>query len=57
MIKSWEITAEVNMDASKMVSVKIKANTERKAVMFAKEKLKKDGYFQVLIRNVKLLEG
>ena len=56
MIKTWEITAEVNMDASKMVSVEIKANTERKAIMFVKEKLKKDGYFQVLIRNVKLLE-
>ena len=41
MIKQWEITAEINMDASRYKTVIVKANTERKARQFAIEKLKK----------------
>ena len=47
MIKQWEITAEINMDASRYKTVIVKANTERKARQFAVEKLKADEAFFV----------
>ena len=47
MIKQWEVTAEINMDASKYKTVTVKANTERKARQFAVKKLKANGAFFV----------
>ena len=47
MIKTWKVTAELNMDASKKKSVIVKANTERKARKFAEEKFKAEGAFFV----------
>lgn len=46
-MKSWKVTAEINMDASKYVSVNVKANTERKAIIIGEEKIKKvyDAFF------------
>lgn len=49
MIKQWEITAEINMDASRYKTVIVKANTERKARQFAIEKLKKMVHFLLQI--------
>ena len=37
-MKNWKVTAEINMDASKYVSVNIKANTKRKAIIIGEEK-------------------
>ena len=45
MIKKWEVTAEVNMDASNYVSIIVSANTKRKAMIIAEEKLKKKYFF------------
>lgn len=47
MIKQWKVTAEINMDASNYKTITIKANTKRKAIQFAVEKLKADGAFFV----------
>lgn len=47
MVKQWEVTAEINMDASNYKTITIKANTERKAKKFAVEKFKADGAFFV----------
>ena len=54
-MKWWEVTAEINMDASNYVTVKIKANTERKARIFAEEKMKREGAFYVTNMTVKPL--
>lgn len=53
MIKQWEVTAEINMDASRYKTVIVKANTERKARQFAVEKLKADGVFFVTNISIK----
>lgn len=53
MIKQWEVTAEINMDASKYKTVTVKANTERKARQFAIKKLKEDGAFFVTNISIK----
>ena len=50
MIKTWEVTAEVNMDASKHVSIIVSANSERKAKIIAEEKLKKEYFFVIIIK-------
>lgn len=50
-MKNWIVTAEINMDASKYVSVNVKANTERKAIIIGKEKIKKD-YGAFFITNI-----
>lgn len=44
-IKKWEVTAEINMDASRYKTVVIKANSERKALIFGERKLKEEGAF------------
>lgn len=41
MIKSWKVTAEVNLCAGEYRSVVVKANTERKARIFGMNALKK----------------
>ena len=51
-MKSWQATVEVNYDASHWEIVTVKANTERKARMFVKEKLTKQGYFAIKIISI-----
>ena len=53
MIKTWEVTAEINMDASRYKTVTVKANTKRKARQFSVEKLKADGAFFVTNFSIK----
>lgn len=47
MIKSWCVICEVNMDASHEIKMIVKANTQRKAKIFATNRLYKEGYFFV----------
>ena len=49
MIKKWKVTAELNMNASHVESVIVRANTERKARIFATER------FKSMARNVNIL--
>ena len=44
-MRRWRCTAEINMDASRHMTVEVRANTERKAKIFAEEKMKKNGAF------------
>lgn len=37
MIKTWLVTAELFWDASRIESVEVEANTERKAKIFAEQ--------------------
>lgn len=53
MIKMWEVTAEINMDASRYKTVTVKANTERNARQFAIEKLKANGAFFITNISIK----
>jgi len=46
-IKTWIVTAEVDMDASRHDTVTVKANTERKARIMAEDAFKKMGHFFV----------
>ena len=53
-MKVWAATFEVFWDASHEVTVHVKANTERKAVIFATEKVKKEsGWDSPILRNIK----
>jgi hypothetical protein len=42
MIRTWELKFEVFWDASRTYTVQVMANTERKAVIFGTEKVKKE---------------
>lgn len=53
MIKRWEVTAELNMDAQHYETVIVEANTERKARMFAEKKFKLQGAFYVTNMTIK----
>ena len=44
-MKKWKAIAELNMNASHYETVFVKANTERKARIFAEEQFKKNGAF------------
>ena len=55
MIKTWEVRAEINIDASRYKTVTVKANTERKARQFAVEKLKADGAFKTNLQVFHIL--
>ena len=46
-IKTWVVTAEVDMDASRHDTVTVKANTEHKARLMAEAAFKKKGHFFV----------
>ena len=46
-MKQWKVTAELNMNARHYETILVKANTERKARLFAEEKFKKNGAFFV----------
>ena len=48
-MKKWKVTAEVNMDASKIVTIEVSANSERKARIIAAKKLKDDHFFVNII--------
>lgn len=48
-IKTFLVTAEVNMSADSIKTITVKANTENKAVKYAEDTLKKQGYRNVLI--------
>jgi hypothetical protein len=54
IMKKWKVTAEINMDASKYVSVIIEANTENKARIKGINKIKEDGAFHV--SNISIIE-
>ena len=41
MIKTWRVTAELFFSANHIESVEVKANSEYKAKMFAKDSFKK----------------
>lgn len=51
-IKTWVVTAEVDMDASRHDTVTVKANTERKARIMAEDAFKKRGHF--FVTNLKI---
>lgn len=55
-MKKWKVTAEVDMDASKIVSIEVSANSERKARIIATKKLKQDHFF-VNIISIKQITG
>lgn len=55
-MKKWKVTAELNMDASHYETVIVKANTERKARIFAEKIFKKNGAFFVTNMTIKQLE-
>ena len=40
-MKCWEAKAKLNRDMQHIVTIYVKANTERKAIMFAQEKARK----------------
>lgn len=54
-MKTWKVTAELNMNASHYETVVVKANTERKARIFAEEAFKKNGAFFITNMTVKQL--
>lgn len=54
-MKTWKATAELNMDASHYESVIVKANTERKARIFAEEQFKKNGAWFVTNMSIELM--
>lgn len=56
MIKHWEVTAEINMDASKYKTVRVRTNTERKAILLAEKKLKEEGAFFVTNITIKKID-
>ena len=47
MRKEFEVTCEVDMDATKIIKVKVTTNLMKKACKLAEDKLKKDGHFHV----------
>lgn len=52
-IKKWRVTAEINMDALRYITVVVKANTARKARILAEEKMKRECTFYVTNMTVK----
>lgn len=54
-MKNWEVTAEINMDASKYVTVSVESNTERKAIKIGTEKIKKE-YKAFYVTNISVKE-
>ena len=53
-MKKWKVTAEINMDASRYDTAVVRANTERKARIFAEKEFKKHGAFYVT--NMKVVQ-
>ena len=46
-IKRWRVTAEINCDASRYMTVEVEAKKEKQARILAEEKMKKNGAFFV----------
>lgn len=46
-VKRWKVTAEINMDASRYMTVEVEAKKERQAKILAEEKMKENGAFFV----------
>ena len=44
MIKKWEVSAEIGMNANNIKTVIVKANTKRKALIIGEKKLKEFGF-------------
>ena len=44
MIKTWEVSAEIGMDANNIKTIEVKANTKRKALIIGEKKLKELGW-------------
>lgn len=56
-MKTWDVTFEVFWSASRNKTVRVRANTERKAIMFAEKKVKNEtGWDSPILRDVKLVE-
>ena len=51
-MKYWKVTAEINMCAEHYETVEVKANTERKARIFAEKEFKKNGAFFITNMSV-----
>lgn len=56
IMKVWDVCLKLNWDASRIRNVKVKANTERKARLFAQEKCKKDGAFSADVISCKQVD-
>ena len=54
-MKYWLVIAEINMDASKYVTVTVKANSKRKAIIIGEEKIKKE-YHAFFVTNIAATE-
>ena len=52
-MKTWKVTAEVNMCAEHYESVIVRANTERKALKFANQEFLKKGFFFITNTTIK----
>ena len=55
-MKRWLVECEVNMDASREVSIIVKANTERKAESKAINECFKKGYFYAKVISIGEME-
>ena len=56
MIKTYMVEYEVNMCAEHTITVRVKANTERKAKKIAEKHLEKQGYYNVNFLRIKDME-
>ena len=56
-MKKWKVTAEINMCANRYETVIVKANTERKARIFAEKEFKKNGAFFVTNMTCELMQS
>lgn len=56
-IRTWKVTAEVNMDASKHDVVIVRTNLRKKVERLAEEAFRKKGYFHVTNMVVEQLKG
>ena len=55
MRKEFEVTCEVDMDATKIIKVKVTTNLMKKACKLAEDKLRKDGHFHIKTLSCKEL--
>ena len=55
MRKEFEVTCQVNMDATKILKVKVITNLMKKTCKLAENKLKKDGHFYIKTLSCKEL--
>ena len=56
-MKKWRVTAEINMCAERYETVVVKANTERKARIFAEKEFKKNGAFFITNMTCELMQS